>query len=778
MKPILLLSISFFLNAIVHAQNVGINTNTPMAMLHVADSSVVFSAPGQVPATQGDPAISGTGRRVMWYSDKAAFRAGFSNAVSWNKENIGNYSFAGGFGPTASGLASTAFGVNTQSTNNFAFSAGNTTTASGWSATSLGFGTVAPSAAETVIGAYNTNYTPVNVNFMNAADRLFVIGNGSSDINRRDAFVMMKNGNTGIGTSSPAARLHVADSNVVFSATGFASASPGDAPISGTGRRMMWYADKGAFRSGYASNDGWDKARVGNYSFAAGYGTVASAESATAFGVFNHAAGMGSFVNGASSSAFGWYSSASGNMVTAQSIYEAVFGLFNSNYVPVGGVNTWHPNDRLFVVANGTSEATRNNAFTILKNGNIGIGTAVPAARLHVLDSSVVFSGNGPALSAAAAGLPPVSGYGKRMMWYSDKAAFRAGFVDNDKWNKEYVGEYSFASGIESMAYGNISVAMGHYTSATGMASTALNSQTIASGLFSLATGRGSTASGNGSTAMGLATIASGLASVALGSDVTAGSFAEVALGTNNTLPTPASATSWNANDRILVVGNGADGFQRSNALAIYKNGNADFSNYFRIAQTAAGADFSGLMLGYTVAGKQTDAGKIQYGGFGGNTHWLNIVGGGTNAGGSDRVVKIWSEGGLKLRGNALPDVDNAYSLGQSGTRWSAVWSANGVIQTSDARLKTNIASLPYGLKELMQMKPVQYNWKERPEGGKEIGFLAQEMQQIIPEAVVSPTNGDAMGMKYTELIPVLVKAIQEQQKEIEELKRLLKMEK
>ena len=48
-------------------------------------------------------------------------------------------------------------------------------------------------------------------------------------------------------------------------------------------------------------------------------------------------------------------------------------------------------------------------------------------------------------------------------------------------------------------------------------------------------------------------------------------------------------------------------------------------------------------------------------------------------------------------------------------------------------------------------------------------------MKKIIPEAIVVPTNGDALGMKYNELIPVLVKAIQEQQKEIEELKKLIK---
>lgn len=178
------------------------------------------------------------------------------------------------------------------------------------------------------------------------------------------------------------------------------------------------------------------------------------------------------------------------------------------------------------------------------------------------------------------------------------------------------------------------------------------------------------------------------------------------------------------------------------------------------------------LEIGYGTTGKQVDAGKICYGCFGDPAHWLGIVGGGTAALGGDRVIKLWSEGGLRIKGNALPNLNNTYSLGTSGQRWSAVWTNAGAINTSDANLKTNITSSPYGLSEVMQMNPVQYNWKETPNEDLQIGFLAQDMQKIIPEAVVVPANGDPLGMKYTELIPVLVKAIQEQQKRIDELEK------
>jgi hypothetical protein len=195
-----------------------------------------------------------------------------------------------------------------------------------------------------------------------------------------------------------------------------------------------------------------------------------------------------------------------------------------------------------------------------------------------------------------------------------------------------------------------------------------------------------------------------------------------------------------------------------------------------------ASGDNTGIVMGHNVAGKQADAGKIQYGGFGGSTHVLNIVGGGTSSLGTDRTIRLWSEGGLRVRGNVLPDQDNQFSLGNNTARWTAVWALNGTIQTSDANLKTNIQASPYGLNEVMLLNPVQYNWKEQPDGKKEVGLLAQEVLKLIPEAVVVPEDGSAMGMKYSELIPVLIKAIQEQQaalkkqqEEIEQLKKRLR---
>lgn len=132
------------------------------------------------------------------------------------------------------------------------------------------------------------------------------------------------------------------------------------------------------------------------------------------------------------------------------------------------------------------------------------------------------------------------------------------------------------------------------------------------------------------------------------------------------------------------------------------------------------------------------------------------------------------------------PNANNTVQLGSSFFRWSEIWSANGINQTSDRRLKKEITPLSYGLSAVMNMAPVSYKWKEGSTD-TQLGFIAQDMETVVPE-VVSHTQAttqerqsaeadgrvpseDMYAMNYSKLIPVLVKAIQEQQEQIELLK-------
>jgi len=123
-----------------------------------------------------------------------------------------------------------------------------------------------------------------------------------------------------------------------------------------------------------------------------------------------------------------------------------------------------------------------------------------------------------------------------------------------------------------------------------------------------------------------------------------------------------------------------------------------------------------------------------------------------------------------KIASDLIPAASNTYDLGSSSYRWKTVYS-NNILNVSDARLKKNITNLNYGLYSIMKMHPVQYDWKDDSEKMKKIGFLAQELKKVIPEAVVGDETKETLAVNYVEIIPVLVKAMQEQQKQIEELK-------
>ncbi len=91
----------------------------------------------------------------------------------------------------------------------------------------------------------------------------------------------------------------------------------------------------------------------------------------------------------------------------------------------------------------------------------------------------------------------------------------------------------------------------------------------------------------------------------------------------------------------------------------------------------------------------------------------------------------------------------------------------------SDNRLKKNIQGLNYGLKDVLRLRPVTYNWIDPQLSAKtQIGLIAQEAREIIPEMVMGDETKETLSVNYTELIPVLINAIKEQQKQIDDLKK------
>lgn len=122
--------------------------------------------------------------------------------------------------------------------------------------------------------------------------------------------------------------------------------------------------------------------------------------------------------------------------------------------------------------------------------------------------------------------------------------------------------------------------------------------------------------------------------------------------------------------------------------------------------------------------------------------------------------------------------------LGTSGYYWyrfyaTTAFLTNQPVITSDEKYKTNVANLALMLDKLKLLRPVSYNLKKDVDGIKtdpnvsdfQYGFIAQELKEVFPDMVSQREDG-VLGIRYTELIPVLVQAIKEQQEQIDALSK------
>ncbi|HLF64203.1 MAG TPA: hypothetical protein VI603_10635 [Saprospiraceae bacterium] len=340
MKRILLGGLGCCFVVAMQAQvgKVGINTTAPAAMLHVKDSSVLFTGTYPLPISPGNPSVSGAGTRMMWYPDKAAFRVGNvtgTGATYWNKDSIGlysvamgqntkakgNYSIALGGESIASGIQSIAIGTLIKASGNYSTAMGNGPTASGYVSTAIGSSAIASGDFSTAIGA---------------------------------STIASGNQSTAMGIST--------------TASGYHSTAMGNLTIASSEK-----------------------------STAMGYGTKASGSYSISMGNLTNANGYTSTAMGYNTRAVGSYSTTFGRYTIAKPFASVVLGQYNDTSF----INSlfWDLLDPVFIIGNGTDNSDRNNALTVLKNGNTGIGTISPQKLLHVSGGS---SGATAATSAAA----------------------------------------------------------------------------------------------------------------------------------------------------------------------------------------------------------------------------------------------------------------------------------------------------------------------------------------------------------------------------------------
>jgi hypothetical protein len=168
----------------------------------------------------------------------------------------------------------------------------------------------------------------------------------------------------------------------------------------------------------------------------------------------------------------------------------------------------------------------------------------------------------------------------------------------------------------------------------------------------------------------------------------------------------------------------------------------------------------------------------------------------------------------LASNGGFFPVTDNTYVVGAPGNRWSQVWAANGSIQTSDERQKTDIQNISLGLSFINALRPVSYKWVvggnevqnrytedelEKDELGNVIsyptdfwepivtpragrrthyGLIAQEVKDVLGTTdfggYVYDAETDQHALRYDQFVAPLIKAVQELSAKVQELEARL----
>jgi hypothetical protein len=465
-------------------------------------------------------------------------------------------------------------------------------------------------------------------------------------------------------------------------------------------------------------------------------------------------------------------------------------------------------------IIKSTGAAATCTASPIFESGtSIGIGTITPNAnvKLHVT--------NGGILCTGVVGANPNLNAGVRMMYVPALGAFRSGEVTGNIWDGANVGQNSIAAGYDVRASGYASVAFGrtaranadysfawgYNTDASGFMSIALGEEHMVastggfavgrhnyvSGQYASALGDSNRVYGNCAVAMGALCKAYGARSLAVGDSCSATGIDAVAYGYHaratgnyslsagtNTLAS--GPQSYATGDRTVASGF-ASTVHGQQTLA-----STDRSTAIGIQSTASG-------INSFASGKQCIANIDQAWAMGDNTlasgvnavsmgfyttaqcysslviGRYNVVAGNNNSWvGTDPVFVIGNGTGTGALAN------NAMLIQKNGVGY-----IGGVIFVSDSTLKKNVVPITNALDKINKIQPVYFEFKDQQihPDGRQIGFLAQEVERQYPELTAKNASGE-LGVAYANMTAVLLEAIKELKAENDALKvRVEKLE-
>ena len=135
-------------------------------------------------------------------------------------------------------------------------------------------------------------------------------------------------------------------------------------------------------------------------------------------------------------------------------------------------------------------------------------------------------------------------------------------------------------------------------------------------------------------------------------------------------------------------------------------------------------------------------------------------------------TLNFWTDSGTNGVRASLSDagVLTINGLGSAGATTLCRNASNQIATCSSSiRYKDNISALDLGLATIAQLRPVTFDWTSN--GEHDLGFVAEEVDQVTPLLTTRNAAGQIEGVKYDRVSAVLVKAVQEQQQQIDDLK-------
>lgn len=357
-----------------------------------------------------------------------------------------------------------------------------------------------------------------------------------------------------------------------------------------------------------------------------------------------------------------------------------------------------------------------NERMRLMADRRIGINTSAPIMGLDVADGDFLCTQSGTPQANPTA-LPVLGNVNNMLFFNSRRAALFVGVIIEPDFIHSNFGIGSLTHNIMSgrFARGRGSVALGGGATDAAAAQSFAAHGGMAQANWSVAL-RNQVATSAGS--MAFTSRADGQYSAALGSQYRTYSYGECTAGYYGIERPSGSASTFVSTDALFAIGGGVNtpnGLIRHNLLAVYKNG---FTRFYHAIP-------SGL------ANPITD----------------------------------------------LPEY--RLDLGFANENKAVAY---GYATYSDERLKTSIQPLTVGIETLMQLQPAMFRWIDEPDTGDvpplpQLGFLAQQVEQVLPSVVFAPkSQKDAYAMDYSKLIPVITKAMQQQQELIEKIQERLKV--